>query len=225
MRVPSPGLVIFDCDGVLIDSETLSGRSDADSLTAAGFPTTADFIHERFTGMTDRETWAAIEAHHGRALPEGFYEGVIASRNALFARELKAIAGITEALQALAEVGVPFCVASSSHHDRLRRTLGLTGLLPRVEGRIFSAQDVTRGKPAPDIFLHAANTMGMSPADCLVIEDSVHGVMAGAAAGMTVWGFLGGGHIRDGHDGRLTAAGAHRLYRDHAELPSLIGLR
>ncbi len=219
-----PEIVIFDCDGVLVDSEWLAARVDAEVLAAAGFNVPIEAIYDRFTGMTDREMSEIIEAEHGRALPTGYRDEVIARGIDLFARELNAIAGAAEAVAALEECGIRTCVASSSDHQRLRRTLGQTGLLPALDGRIYSAEDVPRGKPAPDVFLHAAAGMDVAPERCLVIEDSVPGVTAAVSAGMAVWGFLGGQHIREGHDSRLQAAGAVHLFDDLGSLPALVGI-
>ena len=219
-----PEIVIFDCDGVLIDSEWLCARVDAEAFAAAGFDIPIETIFDRFTGMTSRETFEIIEAEHGCSMPDRFHDDANARRDDLFARELAAIAGAAEAVAALEGAGILTCVASSSSHKRLRRTLGLTGLLPALDGCIYSAQDVPRGKPEPDVFLHAAVSMGVVPKRCLVIEDSVHGVTAGVAAGMAVWGFLGGQHIRAGHAARLRAAGAVHLFEDLGSLPVLVGI-
>lgn len=202
-------LIIFDCDGVLVDSEPLSCACLADALTRHGIEASLDLVFDRFLGRG----FAAVEAHvlatTGAALPATFRESLRVEVNAAFTRDLRAIEG---AADLLAGLDTPCCLASSSDRPRIDLSLGLTGLDEAFAGRIFNAEMVARGKPAPDLFLHAAASMGADPARCLVIEDSVSGVQAGKAAGMTVWGFTGGGHYA-GRDGQrlLTAAGADRV--------------
>ena len=180
-------LMIFDCDGVLVDSEPLSNRILAERLTAAGLPTTAEESMRDYMGRS----WSAVvvraERRLGRPLPEGFAERYHEELYATFARELHAVDGVREALDAIA---LPSCVASSGSHERIRAALGAAGLLERFDGRIFSAADVEHGKPAPDLFLYAAARMGFEPRDCIVVEDSPAGVAAGLAAGMTVLGYV-----------------------------------
>lgn len=215
----SAALVIFDCDGVLIDSETITCRVQAERLAAHGFAVTAEDVIRRFTGMRDREMYAILEREHGRTLP-GDYDAatkeVIAEA---YRRELRALPGVDAALDA---IRLPVCVASSSNPQKLRFGLELTGLYPRFAPHLFSAAQVGRGKPAPDLFLFAAAEMGQAPGDCLVIEDSVAGVQAARAAGMTAYGFCGGGHCRDGHGDLLHAEGAALVFERMEALPSLI---
>ncbi len=182
-------LVIFDCDGVLIDSERLAVRVDVEMLSELGWPLTEAEVIKRFVGRSDRDTRAAIEAHLGRPLPEGWDEQMERLYREAFAAELEPVAGIVDALDA---IGEPTCVASSGTHDHLRYTLGLTGLYERFAGRIFSAEDVRHGKPAPDLFLFAAERMGVAPERSVVVEDSHSGVLAARAAGMRVLAFAGG---------------------------------
>lgn len=196
------GLVIFDCDGVLIDSELLSVEADIACLAEFGIELSAEIIIERYVGKSDMV--ADLELHYGRPLP-GFDDRQRQLARPLFEARLRAIPGAAAALAALP---VPACVASSSSPDRLRHTLSLAGLYDRLHPHIFSAVEVARGKPAPDLFLHAARRMGADPADCLVVEDSLPGVAAAGAAGMTVLGFTGGSHCRPDHADRLRAAGA-----------------
>lgn len=211
-------LVIFDCDGVLIDSELIGARVEADELARVGMPIAEDEILARFVGMSAKAMYRALEIERGRQLPTGFADQVQARLDAAFEQELQAIPGIHEALDRLA---VSTCVASSSTLARLRHSLGLTGLYARFAPHIYSAEQVVHGKPAPDLFLHAAAQMARAPADCLVIEDSVSGVRAAIAAGMRVWGFIGGGHCLTGHDTRLREAGAESVF---ARMPDLAGL-
>ncbi|HWK43736.1 MAG TPA: HAD family hydrolase [Stellaceae bacterium] len=212
-------LIIFDCDGVLIDSEIIASRVEALELTAIGCSITADEIAVRFCGIPVRETLAAIEAEWGSRFPDGFVERLNERKKAAFRTELEAIAGIADALDAIAG---PVCVASSSGPQHLEEHLGRVGLWDRFAPHVFSAAMVARGKPAPDVFLHAASQMGVDPARCLVIEDSIAGVQAGVAAGMTVIGFIGGGHSGPAMIDRLTGAGAVRVYDHHRALPALL---
>jgi HAD superfamily hydrolase (TIGR01509 family) len=184
-------LVIFDCDGVLVDSERLSIGLDAILLERLGWPMSESEIVERFVGRTDASMRAEIEAHLGRDIAaewDAFAERYVAA----FAAELEPVDGASEAVDAIKATGVATCVASSGDHAKIRRNLAKTGLLDRFDGRIFSADDVEHGKPAPDLFLHAASVMGVEPARCAVIEDSGHGVAAARAAGMSAFGYAGG---------------------------------
>jgi HAD superfamily hydrolase (TIGR01509 family) len=180
-------LVIFDCDGVLVDSEPLSNRALSEALDAIGLPLSVERTTAEFKGRS----WASCEARIaeliGRPAPAQLRVDYEARRDAAFRRALRPVAGVEAALDSLD--GIPTCVASSGDHDKMRLTLGLTGLLARFEGRIFSATQVATGKPAPDLFLLAAGSMGFEPADCVVVEDSAVGVAAARAAGMRVLGF------------------------------------
>lgn len=186
---PEPELVIFDCDGVLIDSEKIAVKVDAFVLAALGWPLSESEIVERFVGRSYRDMTAAIEEHLGRPLPEDWDEPYRHLYREAFDADLTEVDGVTEALDALT---LPSCVASSTSHSGLRHTLGLTGLYERFEGRIFSASEVEHGKPAPDLFLHAARSLGVEPARCVVVEDSRYGVAAARAAGMRAYGYCGG---------------------------------
>ena len=190
-RAPDPRpieLVIFDCDGVLVDSERLAVRVEARLLTDLGWPITEAEVLDRFVGRSDADMLAEIEATLGRAVPD-WTERYQHDLHAAFHDELVAVPGVADAIDALV---VASCVASSGTHDKMRLTLGLTGLHDRFEGRIYSATQVDRGKPAPDLFLFAASQMGVDPARCVVIEDSRSGVAAARAAGMRSLGFAGG---------------------------------
>jgi HAD superfamily hydrolase (TIGR01509 family) len=215
-----PDLVIFDCDGVLIDSEVIGARVEAAELGRIGIELTADEVMARFLGGTAKAMYETLETEYGLALPDGFEHAVQARIDAAFERDLQVIPGIREALDRLA---ISRCVASSSTLARLHHSLGLTELLGRFAPHIFSAEQVARGKPAPDLFLHAAASMGCAPGGCLVIEDSVNGVRGGVAAGMRVWGFVGGGHCPPGHAARLRDAGAESVFEHMPDLPSMLG--
>jgi HAD superfamily hydrolase (TIGR01509 family) len=180
-------LVVFDCDGVLVDSERLAVRTEARILSNLGWPLTEADIVERFVGRSARYMKGEVERHIGR--PVDWEVEFERSYRDVFERELAPVDGVVEALDTIV---VATCVASSGSHERMDFTLGLTGLRDRFRGRIFSVDDVVNGKPAPDIFLHAARTMGTEPARCAVVEDSVSGVAAGLAAGMKVFAFAGG---------------------------------
>jgi HAD superfamily hydrolase (TIGR01509 family) len=212
-------LLIFDCDGVLIDSETIVCRVEVQALAEIGYDLELERFMERFVGKAARDGRALIEAEMGRKLPAGF-EAETARRVAeAFARELKAVAGVDGALAAIPGRR---CVASSSLPERLAYTLGLTGLAKWFGDAVFSVSMVARGKPAPDLFLHAARAMAADPARCLVIEDSAPGITAAKAAGMMALGFMGASHCRPGHDARLAAAGADLVFSDMRELPRLV---
>jgi HAD superfamily hydrolase (TIGR01509 family) len=182
-------LVIFDCDGVLVDSELISNRVLSEALAELGLELTVEETMAEFMGRSREHMLARIEALTGAPAPHDFIEHYDAARDAAFWDGLEPVEGIEEALDALDAAGIATCVASSGDHAKMRLTLGMTGLYDRFEGRIFSASEVANGKPAPDLFLHAATRMGVEPQDCVVVEDSPAGVAAGAAAGMRVLGF------------------------------------
>ncbi len=181
-------LVIFDCDGVLVDSERIAVRIEAEYLAELGWPLTEAEIVERFMGRTEAFMDEAIEAQLGNRLPPDWKDQFHRRYREAFAAELAPVDGITEALD---QITLPTCVASSGSHDKIRFTLGHTGLYGRFEGRIFSGHEVANGKPAPDLFLHAAERMGADPARCAVVEDTLYGVLAARAAGMRVFGYAG----------------------------------
>lgn len=212
-------LVIFDCDGVLIDSEAIACRADAASLAELGIAITAEEIMERYLGISAATMCCDIEQRYGIALPPDFVAVLHKRVEAVFNDELSAMAGVEPLLQSLRH---RCCVASSSAPERLRHSLSVTGLLRYFEPHIFSAAQVARGKPAPDLFLFAANEMQMAPAACIVVEDSVPGVQAAVAAGMRAIGFTGGEHCRLGHAERLRAAGAVAIAADMPSLSALL---
>jgi HAD superfamily hydrolase (TIGR01509 family) len=211
---PKPELVIFDCDGVLVDSEKLAVKVDAFVLAAVGWPMSEAEIIDRFVGRSHRDMTTAIEEHLGRQLPDDWDAPYRHLYQEVFDADLTEVDGVTEALDALT---LPSCVASSGTHEGLRHKLGLTGLYERFEGRIFSASEVAHGKPAPDLFLHAARTLGVDPAHCVVVEDSRYGVAAARAAGMRVYGYYGGLTSPDWLEGPGTT-----LFDDMRGLPALL---
>jgi HAD superfamily hydrolase (TIGR01509 family) len=210
-------LVIFDCDGVLVDSEPISCRIMAEAVTAEGLPMTTEDIYRDFMGRAWPDSLAIIEERLGRPTREGFTDDFRAARDAALAREVKAIDGVEQAIRATEAAGAERCVASSGLPEKIRLTLGTTGLLDYFEGRIFSAVEVEHGKPAPDLFMHAARTMGHEPARCVVVEDTPVGIEAARAASMTAIGF-----VDNASREALVAAGAHRTFSDMRELPALL---
>jgi HAD superfamily hydrolase (TIGR01509 family) len=209
-----PGLVIFDCDGVLVDSESITNGVFAAMLGELGLPVTPEFVFENFAGRTMQHCWDEVAAMLGRPVPRGFQDEFQLRVTAALEAEVQAVAGIEAVLDALA---VPYCVASSGSIGKMATTLGATGLLSRFRERMFSATEVARGKPAPDIFLYAAGRCRVEPRDCAVIEDSPAGVVAGVAAGMTVYGYCA-----RTPEARLLEAGAHHTFDDMAKLPALL---
>jgi HAD superfamily hydrolase (TIGR01509 family) len=207
-------LVIFDCDGVLIDSERLAIKVEVEVLSALGWPLTEAEVIERFVGRSDRDMHAAIEAQLGQTLPVGWQARFDPLYRQAYAAELTPIEGVVAALD---QITLRSCVASSATHAHLRYTLELTGLYERFAGRIFSSEDVSRGKPAPDLFLYAAERMATSPAECVVVEDSRPGVEAARAAGMRVLAYAGGLSQAKVLEGPNTV-----VFDDMAALPELL---
>jgi HAD superfamily hydrolase (TIGR01509 family) len=213
-------LIIFDCDGVLVDSEVISCRAHAQTLTRHGYSITPDQVLDRFLGVSDLEARRTIEAEIGRLLPDDFEAQVKQATLQFYAGDLRAISYIDEAIAA---IGLPKCVASSGTPEKIRHGLTCAGLYDQLAPHIFSATQVKHGKPAPDLFLFAAGQMQTPPARCLVIEDSIPGITGALAAGMTVLGFHGGSHCRPGYGDTLQAAGAILTFDDMRQLPALIG--
>jgi HAD superfamily hydrolase (TIGR01509 family) len=207
-------LVIFDCDGVLVDSERLAVQVDVRLLASLGWELTEAEVVERFVGRSDAAMKADIEAHLGRTLPDDWDTGFAQAYRDAFADALTPVPGVVEALDTIDR---PMCVASSGSHEKMRFTLGLTGLYERFDGNIFSGDEVARGKPAPDLFLHAAARMGADPEACVVVEDSRFGVEAARAAGMRAFGYAGGLTPARALEGPDTV-----VFDDMAALPSLI---
>ncbi|MEU7101988.1 HAD family hydrolase [Streptomyces longwoodensis] len=209
-------LVIFDNDGVLVDSEPLSNRHLAAYLTELGHPTTYEDSIRDYMGSAMHRIHDLVLERTGQRLPADFDDVFHARVFAAFERELKPVAGVTEVLERLRAEGVPYCVASSGSHERIRVGHRVTGLDRWFdEGRIFSSQDVGRGKPAPDLFLHAAREMGVAPERCIVVEDSPLGVQAAVAAGMDVVGFTAMTPAEK-------LAGAGKVFADMVELADLL---
>jgi HAD superfamily hydrolase (TIGR01509 family) len=208
-------LIIFDCDGVLIDSEILSNRSEVEALRSFGIEFELSDYMNRFVGKNTKDVLDGIESLHGVRVSEDAWKLVKENTSKIFEAELKPIAGIFELL---ASTNKEKCVASSSSLDRLDLTLKLTGLLDIFSPHIFSSEQVDRGKPAPDLFLFAAERMQVHPDRCIVIEDSLTGVRAGVAAGMKVIGFTGGSHIQMGHQEKLLDAGTIEVFSKMSQI-------
>lgn len=207
-------LVIFDCDGVLVDSEPLANRVLSDCFQAAGFPITYETCVAEMIGLSLPRCFELAEDWHGGTLPDDFFETVQSRTYQAIREELQPIPGIRAAIEA---IPLPRCVASSSELDKIALSLRQTGLAPLFGDKVFSAQQVARGKPFPDLFLFAAQAMGAEPGDCVVIEDSFYGVRAARAAGMAVFGYSGSGFAR-----QLAEEGAQVFDRMPA-LPGLLG--
>jgi HAD superfamily hydrolase (TIGR01509 family) len=208
-------LVIFDCDGVLVDSEAISAATLAEQLTRHGLPTDLAYVMEHYLGRRFDVVGADFHRRTGRPIPPGFANTWYEALFAAFRRELKPIAGVAEVLKRLP---IAKCVASSSAPARLALSLEVTGLAEAFGPNVFDASLVQRGKPAPDLFLYCAAHMGAAPERTLVIEDSATGVAAAAAAGMTVWGFTGGAHYSAISPAPLQTAGASRIFGSMAEI-------
>jgi len=217
-----PAAVIFDCDGVLVDSEILALEVEIVLLAEIGLTYDASEYRRRFLGMHDHAFRDALDADcravTGQPLPADFLDRTHAQRLAACHDRLRAVAGAADALSVLTR---PKAVASSSGTGFLREKLALGGLLELFDPHVYSADLVGRGKPHPDIFLHAAEQLSADPTACVAIEDSVNGVLSARAAGMEVWGFCGGGHMDEEAARRLAEAGAHRIVGDWREARGL----
>lgn len=194
------GLVIFDCDGVLVDSEMLSASVLTAMLAEEGFSITPAIFRSDFLGRSFASASARVKERFGRPLPEDFEPRYRLRLKDRMREALQPMPGVHEALDAIRRAGIPFCLATSSNPQRLAVSLEVTELSEHFAGCCFTASEVKAGKPAPDLFLHVAARMGAEPQRCLVIEDSEMGVRAGLAAGMRVWHFRGGAHIKAGYE-------------------------
>ena len=206
-------LVIFDCDGVLVDSEPISNRVLADLLTEIGLPTTLEQSLGLFLGKSWKDNFLIIQERLGRTPPQELYEIYTNRMYQAFEAELKPIPGIESALD---QIYLKTCVASSGPHMKIRKTLGFTGLLPRFENHIFSADDVENGKPAPDLFLYACEKMGSKSSSSVVVEDALPGVKSAVSAGMTVLAYTPSGDVND-----LKKHGV-ATFEDMLQLPNIL---
>lgn len=211
-------LVIFDCDGVLVDSEPIAARLTAQAVSELGWEMSPELAKAEFLGDTFSNIIRRVEEHIGHEVPPDWPARCQANLLRALERELTPVPGVRVAIEALRRAGVELAVGSQGSHEKMQLTLGVTGLLPFFEGRIFSASQVARPKPAPDLFLHAAKTLGRSPSGTVVVEDSTRGVKAALAAGMRVLGYT----ASVGSEA-MAAAGAE-LVHDLAQVPALLGL-
>jgi HAD superfamily hydrolase (TIGR01509 family) len=212
--------IVFDFDGVIADSEVLANSVLAEIVSELGVHTTVDDAIRIYMGKRTHEVIATIEAAVGHGLPGDFYDSFQQRTLARFRRDLRFVTGAREFLDAFPDM--PRCIASSSSVKRIALCLEVLGIADLFGGHVYSADLVVHGKPAPDIFLYAAKRLTVAPADCVVIEDSVGGVRAGVAAGMTVIGLLAASHIRDGHAESLRDAGAHHVVRTFEEAETIV---
>lgn len=210
-------MVAFDCDGVLVDSEPITCGVLADMLNELGWKISLEETIRTFVGRSVRDEIAIIEARIGKQVQPEFYEEFVARRNAMLEQAITPVHGIAASVAALAAQNIPFCVVSGADRAKMRLTLGKTGLLPWFDGKLFSGMEVARTKPAPDVYLLAAETMGVAPSRCVVIEDTPVGVTAGVAAGMTVFGYAARMEAQ-----LLLDAGAAQTFSDMAQLPQLV---
>ncbi|PBB27081.1 HAD family hydrolase [Mesorhizobium sp. WSM4308] len=213
-----PKLVIFDCDGILVDTENLANRRLAEWLAAAGYPTSFEYCRRNFSGRSMASVQKEIEERTEVRLGADFVDRWNAGLPDLFSHGVEAIPYVREFIEAVRAAGIPYCVATSARISKMHITLGQTGLLPLFEHAMFSSTMVGRGKPFPDLFLHAAKSLGFAPADCIVIEDSVAGTQAGIAAGMRVFSYHGDPY--SDRDGLIEAGGI--LFDDMRELAGLV---
>ena len=214
-----PALLIFDCDGVLVDSEIIVCTAMSEELTRLGYPLTPEDVVRRFSGRPEREILQDIALDWGRPVPERYYSAMKERVGRAFASELQAIAGAVETIE---RMRLPRVVASSSAPHKLEQGLRFVGLYPLFAPNIISVHSVAAGKPSPDVFVFAAGWMRTPVHGCLVIEDSEHGVRAARAAGMRAFGFTGGSHCIPGHAERLLHAGAERVLTHMRELPDAV---
>lgn len=219
--MPMPDLVIFDCDGVLVDSEVIAARVEAELLTEAGYAITPEELAETYAGLTFKDIMLRIEAEAAIPFKASLIDDAEALVDQRLAREVRMIEGAAEAVAA---TSAPRCICSNSIGARLDIMLEKTRLKPFFAGRVFSSLETPtrKPKPAPDVFLHAAGTLGADPAKTFVIEDSVHGIAGAVAAGMRVIGFTGASHTYPGHADALTEAGAETVIRRWADFRGVV---
>jgi len=213
-------LLIFDCDGVVLDSMNIHTGAEAAAYNSIGIPVTPAQLVLRFAGYSQPAIAKVLSEETGIAVPPELYGVIKANKKIMFAQGLNPMPGIRAALKELD--GMPRCIASGTGVAGLQHTLGMTGLYDSFAPHIYSSEMVARGKPFPDLFLHAAEQMGHAPEDCIVIEDAGAGVKAAIAAGMRVLGFRGGGHCGPGHADHLRDAGAETVFTHMDMLPGLI---
>jgi HAD superfamily hydrolase (TIGR01509 family) len=212
--------IIFDFDGVIVDSEPLANRALAETLTAMGMPTTTEEAMRDYIGLRMSDCVLAVARIHGRKPPEDFVDACRARAANLLRENLQPVRGAPVFIRSC--IAARTAIASSSSVRGINNSLELVGLAGHFDGRIFSAADIERGKPHPDIFLHAARGLNAAPADCIVIEDGTLGVKGAVAAGMTVIGLTAGSHCGPDHAHRLREAGAHVVANSYAEIAAMM---
>ncbi|CAB3741644.1 Phosphatase YniC [Achromobacter denitrificans] len=222
MHTPAPRLVIFDCDGVLIDSEIIAARAQSRALAAHGIAITPEEAARRFAGIPDADMWRTLQQENDRSLPDGFARQYADRLEATFRQELRALPGAAETVATLRKRGMDVCVASSSMPAKLEAALRMVGLWEAFAPNVFSTAQVARGKPAPDVFLFAARQMRAAILDCVVVEDSVPGVRAARAARMRAIGFVGASHNGPDQRQRLLDEGASEVIDDLRRLPEIL---
>jgi len=221
MSPSSYDLIIFDCDGVLVDSELLASDVLSEELAKHDIDVVPRACRERFTGSSLKRVKELVFQSTGIELPDSFEEDVRKRDRHIFEERLAQVSGVEETLDLISQ---PMCVASSGSMEKIKHSLTLTGLYDRFKPHIFSTEMVTRGKPAPDLFLYAAEKMGVAPNKCLVIEDSPVGIKGAQRAGMSVFGFAGASHAGPGYAEMLDLTGADLIFREMFALPNLISL-
>ena len=212
------GLIVFDCDGVLVDSEAIDAEVVASLLRGAGFTIGPHDVDRLSRGRSDHDMWRILEREYGMPVPQSVLDGYEGAIFEALRRRVKAIPGAVNVVAAVQAAGIPMCVASSGLHAKMEVTLGATGLAAYFDGSVFSATQVQHGKPAPDLFLFAASSMGVAPERCAVIEDSRTGVEAGLAAGMSVFGYRPAGSHED------VALPGVTVFETMSDLVGLLGL-
>ncbi|MGY6269340.1 HAD family hydrolase [Achromobacter denitrificans] len=222
MHTPAPRLVIFDCDGVLVDSEVIAARAQSRALAAHGIAITPEEAARRFAGIPDADMWRTLQQESERSLPDGFARQYADRLEATFRQELRPLPGAAETVAALRGRGMEVCVASSSMPAKLEAALRMVGLWEAFAPHVFSTAQVARGKPAPDVFLFAARQMRAAILDCVVVEDSVPGVRAARAARMRAVGFVGASHNGPDQRQRLLDEGASEVIDDLRRLPEIL---
>ncbi|EHK63565.1 HAD family hydrolase [Achromobacter arsenitoxydans] len=222
MHTSAPRLVIFDCDGVLIDSEIIAARAQSRALAEHGIAISPEDAARRFAGIPDADMWQTLQAENACSLPEGFASQYADRLQTTFRQELRALPHVHETIKALRERGLDVCVASSSTPPKLEAALKLVGLWDEFAPNVFSTAQVAKGKPAPDVFLFAARRMGAAVLDCVVVEDSVPGVQAARAARMRAVGYVGASHNGPDQRQRLLEEGAFEVIDDLLRLPDVI---
>lgn len=217
-----PDLIIFDCDGVLVDSEIIAARVEADMITDAGFPITAEEMMERFAGLTTRDVLLRLETVSQVPFQASLIDRIKVELDKRLSRDVKPIDGAATAIRGTT---IPYCICSNSPLERIEAMLGRAGLLGLFDKqRIYSAREIPskRTKPAPDVFLYGAARLSVDPAKCFVVEDSVHGIAGAKAAGMRVIGFTGGSHTWPGHADALTEAGAETVISRWSDFAAVV---